>query len=349
VFEGDTVIASARFEAAAIAGEVVLEIETDAGEVLRQSLALTAPEPEAAEDGLSTLARLAAAQRLRGHLEREEQEQGAATALRYRLMSPWTNWLAVAERSDEERAQDLPELRKVPQTLAAGWGGSGTVLRSRGGAPLAMAGAPMAAAPAMAAAPKPAAPGTMSRIGSALRKMAAPLLHEDSAAGKERAADGFTEAQAVENAPDLLELLRADPARLRADQAWSLLLESGLGAHFNDLFREAAAEGVNIEVLAAIALAEIVEARLAAAPADALQAPLAGLRAYAREMARTMLKLSARTAMQTNAMGSPAAEQLFGHGKLDELRQGAPLPDMRALLERTRTVARGQAQASAVA
>jgi hypothetical protein len=179
--------------------------------------------------------------------------------------------------------------------------------------------------------------------------MAAPLLHEDSAAGKERAADGFTEAQAVENAPDLLELLRADPARLRADQAWSLLLESGLGAHFNDLFREAAAEGVNIEVLAAIALAEIVEARLAAAPADALQAPLAGLRAYAREMARTMLKLSARTAMQTNAMGSPEAEQLFGHGKLDELRQGAPLPDMRALLERTRTAARGQAQASAVA
>ena len=42
-------------------------------------------------------------------------------------MSPWTNWLVVAARPDGEKALDIPAIRKVPQTLAAGWGGVGVV------------------------------------------------------------------------------------------------------------------------------------------------------------------------------------------------------------------------------
>jgi hypothetical protein len=52
---------------------------------------------------------------------------GLETALRYRLISPRTNWLVVAPRAEEEKAHDIPALRKVPQTLAAGWGGTGSV------------------------------------------------------------------------------------------------------------------------------------------------------------------------------------------------------------------------------
>ena len=55
-------------------------------------------------------------------------------ALRYQLVSPWTNWLVVAARPDGEKALDIPAMRKVPQTLAAGWGGVGAVAwrRKRG-------------------------------------------------------------------------------------------------------------------------------------------------------------------------------------------------------------------------
>ena len=42
-------------------------------------------------------------------------------------MSPWTNWLVVAARPDGEKALDIPALRKVPQTLAAGWSGVGAL------------------------------------------------------------------------------------------------------------------------------------------------------------------------------------------------------------------------------
>lgn len=357
VFEGDTIVASACF-AGAVAGELVLEIETESGAVLRQALPLNVPV-DATQEGPSTVARLAAGARLREHEAHAEVAQGTATALQYRLMSPWTNWLAIAERSDEERAQDLPELRKVPQTLAAGWGGSGTVMRSRASFDL-MAGGP----PAMAAAPAPmmakqaapvggayesarAAPGAMSKLGSILRKAAKGMLHEAAEeSAPEPLSAPFAEAQAVPGAPDLLDLLRKSPARLRADEAWALLREAGLAVHFNAVFREAADAGVNVETLAAIALAEILEARLT--PADGqLQAPMNTLRAYVRDLARVMLKLSSQGAMRGNALGEPQAQALFTPGQLSALHNGAAMPDTRDLLESTRALARGLVPASA--
>jgi Ca-activated chloride channel family protein len=119
VFEGDTVTACARFNRPSVAGGVVLEIETESGEVFRQELPM-AMAPESG-DRVSTVARLAASARLKA------LDRGAAldTALRYRLVSPWTNWLVVAARPEGEQAEGIPAIRKVPQTLAAGWGGVG--------------------------------------------------------------------------------------------------------------------------------------------------------------------------------------------------------------------------------
>ncbi|NJN40821.1 MAG: hypothetical protein HC807_08475 [Gammaproteobacteria bacterium] len=46
-------------------------------------------------------------------------------------MSRHTNFIAVHARAAGERAKDLPALRKVPQMLAAGWGGSATLRSGR--------------------------------------------------------------------------------------------------------------------------------------------------------------------------------------------------------------------------
>ena len=123
VFEGDTVLACAHFDHSSIGGSVVLEVETEKGEVMRHELPLSMAPLSETTDRVSTVARVAASARMK----ELDDRAGLETALRYRLVSPWTNWLVIAERPEGEKAHDLPELRKVPQTLAAGWGGVGTV------------------------------------------------------------------------------------------------------------------------------------------------------------------------------------------------------------------------------
>ena len=56
-------------------------------------------------------------------------EDAAATelAVRYQLLSEWTDYLVVHVRADADKADELPSLVKVPQVLAAGWHGIGTV------------------------------------------------------------------------------------------------------------------------------------------------------------------------------------------------------------------------------
>jgi len=58
-------------------------------------------------------------------------------AVKYQLMTPWTNYLVVHERTTD-KAADLPDIRTVPQTLAAGWGGMGTMAGEICAAPLDM-------------------------------------------------------------------------------------------------------------------------------------------------------------------------------------------------------------------
>lgn len=122
VFEGDTVVACARFERPSDGGTVLLEVETEQGDLMRHELTFAMPTPDAATDPVSTVARVAAALRMK----ETNEAAGRAIALRYRLVSPWTNWLVLAERAEGEKAQDMPALRKVPQTLAAGWAGVGS-------------------------------------------------------------------------------------------------------------------------------------------------------------------------------------------------------------------------------
>jgi Ca-activated chloride channel homolog len=52
-------------------------------------------------------------------------------AVTYKLVTDETNFILVHERSEEEKAQEMPDAYKVPQMLAAGWGGSGSVVGAR--------------------------------------------------------------------------------------------------------------------------------------------------------------------------------------------------------------------------
>jgi len=117
---GDTVHVFACLAGTA-AGEVALELERGGGERLREALALPAPLADAG--AAETLVRLAAHRRLADLTD----EQAAALAERHQLVTPLTSCVLVAERAAGERAAGVPQLRKVPAELAAGWGGMGSV------------------------------------------------------------------------------------------------------------------------------------------------------------------------------------------------------------------------------
>ena len=125
-------------------GPVTLELELTDGRTVTQRMEV-GPEPTdgTAADGPSTarsdVARMGAALRL------PAMADGAAAtelAVRYQLLSEWTDYLVVHVRAEADKATDLPSLVKVPQVLAAGWHGIGTVLHDR-------------AAPRPSAAPNP--------------------------------------------------------------------------------------------------------------------------------------------------------------------------------------------------
>jgi Ca-activated chloride channel family protein len=52
-------------------------------------------------------------------------------AVKYNLVTAYTNYLIVHKRAEGEKAENLPEIRQVKQMLAAGWGGSGSVAMAR--------------------------------------------------------------------------------------------------------------------------------------------------------------------------------------------------------------------------
>jgi len=80
----------------------------------------------------AALPRVAAAARIED-LDKERPALAEELANRYQLVTKHTNFLILDVREEDKKAADMPELVKVSQMLAAGWGGTGSV---RGGAHL---------------------------------------------------------------------------------------------------------------------------------------------------------------------------------------------------------------------
>ncbi len=285
VFEGDTVVASARFDRLPAGGHVVLELETDDGEVVRQEILLDESPSAASADRLSTLARVAAAMRL----EQQDEAEARGTALRYRLASPWTNWLVVAERESGEKATGLPELRKVPQMLAAGWGATGAVARS---------------ADAMRCC------SSASYMGSAFHDWA-----RDSVAA--------SVGTSVEPPPQsrLLSLASADPARLCVDGALGLLEEAGLTDRFADVLDLASELGIEIDAIAAIILAGLLDGLASPDGSDEVRDALAALQREARSAFAVLEGIACSAAAMKGALRAAVTSKVLELGRVRKVEE----------------------------
>jgi Ca-activated chloride channel homolog len=129
VYGGDTVHAVAWFEEEPN-GPVSLSIALADGRTISHKTEImpfrdVSPAPVDVDGKSSTLARMAAGRRLTAMTDTDAAKE---LAVRYQLMSPWTNYLVVHLRSEGEKSDDLPEILKVPQMLAAGSHGTGSVI-----------------------------------------------------------------------------------------------------------------------------------------------------------------------------------------------------------------------------
>ena len=127
-YPGDTLHLFASF-AERPHGEVVLDLELADGRILSHRLEIGPPpsgnaDVEGASAIRSDLARMGAARRLPAL---DDETAATDLAVRYQLLSEWTDCLVVHVREEPDKANDLPSLVKVPQVLAAGWHGTGTV------------------------------------------------------------------------------------------------------------------------------------------------------------------------------------------------------------------------------
>mgnify|MGYP001806193890 CR=1 FL=1 len=124
IYEGDTCDLFAWFDQPP-AGELLLKIDLPDGSAQAISACIDQPSQDNSNDGVT--ARMAAALKLR---ELTDEKIGQELAMKYQLISRWTNYLAIVQREEGDKADTLPELHKMQQMLAAGWGGTGTTLYS---------------------------------------------------------------------------------------------------------------------------------------------------------------------------------------------------------------------------
>ena len=118
LFGGETLHVYAGFAAPPQGAATLTLVPAGPGQVLGDTVAL----PTAVLDAPS-LPRMAAALRI----ESAGKEEALSLALRHQLLTAQTNCVIVHERAEGEKATDLPQLQKIAQMHAAGWGGVGTV------------------------------------------------------------------------------------------------------------------------------------------------------------------------------------------------------------------------------
>jgi len=120
VYAGDTLNVFAWFDELPN-GPVELSMTFEDGRKFHQQLQLANDLNDS--DHLSTsLSRVAASARLPS-LSPANAEQ---LAEQYQLVTDYTSCVLVMDREDYQKSEDIPALRKVPQVLAAGWGGLGS-------------------------------------------------------------------------------------------------------------------------------------------------------------------------------------------------------------------------------
>jgi Ca-activated chloride channel homolog len=141
---------------------------------------------------------------------REDRTAGELVELgkRYGLMSSATSYVAVEERSDEDKTKTQAELRKVPVAITKGWHGRGSVLSQFGTLSGAAPGG-MARAITMAAMPPPSAAfgGAPMPTAAMYDQDEACEMEEDTGAWSGMAAPRQRPQKAKTSKPSLLKRL----------------------------------------------------------------------------------------------------------------------------------------------
>jgi Ca-activated chloride channel family protein len=119
IFAGDTLHLCAWLDEAP-RDPVTLNLVYEDGTTWQQQLILT----QASDGFVEDLPRLATHSRLTELKPRKAKQ----LAVDYQLVSEYTSCVLVKARKPGEKADEAPELRQVPQMLAAGWAGTGAVM-----------------------------------------------------------------------------------------------------------------------------------------------------------------------------------------------------------------------------
>lgn len=124
LYDGDTVHVFGRSEMRP-EGDVELQADLENGKKFSQRVSLDfMTDNQLPSDLPGITSRMAAACQMR---EVDSPEEISDLGVKYQLISSYTNYIAVDVKDDEDKAKDLPALRKTPQMLSAGWGGVGSV------------------------------------------------------------------------------------------------------------------------------------------------------------------------------------------------------------------------------
>jgi len=182
VYDGDTINVWAWFDTQPDE-KATLVLHMQDGSLLKQDLVLQRSMNDP-DESLTLVSRLAAAARI--HLS-ENKEEIVALACDYQLMSQHTNYLMVDVRN--EKAEDLPELRKVPHMLPESWGGMAKVASAPASAPMRSR---VSSAPAQQPMLKKAELGSMIR--KEFSKLSMELLKVTKAAPEEKNPVEFAES-----------------------------------------------------------------------------------------------------------------------------------------------------------
>jgi Ca-activated chloride channel family protein len=334
IFSGDTLIATARMPqppaALPASGEVALTASTtDAPIEHVLSLAEAVPLGGLSED---TVARLAAALRLPTLSDTEARE----TAIRYQLVSKHTDWLMVAERAEAERSDGMPALRVVPQTMAAGWGGMGSV-HSR----MVMSVADASAPRAFPGYDDSAAYEGLNLELSSSFSMRSTEEPEDRLASRERilfgiASDGRPNQSRLWN--QMVEAIESDPLALQPQHVHRLRIHLEQDAESADAIKRceslAAELGLNVRGIVGVLLVHAVVRVLGDDMASERQAELAHLVEWSTRVHEAL----ARTAFAAEHFFIETAAaregmQVFGAGWDETLRRLERLRHARELVE----------------
>ena len=128
VFDGDTINVFALLKQVPVGEIRLLGVRTSGGDPEEIACAQFGAVVEPSD----TLSRLAASLRLQSLKSDEQAGEARQLAVAYQLVTDQTNFFLVHQRAEEDKPTDMPDLHKVGQMLAAGWGGTGSVLYSSG-------------------------------------------------------------------------------------------------------------------------------------------------------------------------------------------------------------------------